>query len=64
MFKHIAACEESAGEIKATALIIVFIMHLNTFETMNVKTAFQLFSHKFVAAMETADFNKMLQDIT
>jgi len=33
----------------------------NTFEAMNVKRAFQLFSHKFTAAIKMAGYGKQLQ---
>jgi len=36
----------------------------NTFETMNVKRAFQLFSHIFAAAIKTAGYGKLLQTNT
>lgn len=39
-------------------------IHPNTFEAMNVKRAFQLFSHKFSAAMRIADYGKQLQTST
>ena len=36
----------------------------NTFEAMNVKRAFQLFSNKFAAAIRTAGYGKQLQTST
>lgn len=39
-------------------------IHPNTFETMNVKRAFQLFSHTFAAAIKTAGHGKLLQTNT
>ncbi|EFN69004.1 hypothetical protein EAG_07270, partial [Camponotus floridanus] len=36
----------------------------NAFETMNVKRAFQLFSHTFAAAIRTAGHGKLLQTNT
>jgi len=39
-------------------------IHLNNFEAMNVKRAFQLFSHTFAAAIKTAEHGKELNTDT
>lgn len=39
-------------------------IYSNSFEAMNVKRAFQLFSHKFAAAIRTAGYGKQLQTNT
>lgn len=36
----------------------------NSFESMNVKRAFQIFSHTFVAAIKTAGYEKELSTMT
>jgi len=55
---------DAEGGSNLLSHIIAKHIRPNTFETMNVKRAFQLFSNKFAAAISTAGYSKQLQTST